>query len=102
MTCEEIIAELQANASEKYKANVVKMGIPQEYSIGVSTAVIRSLAKKCGKSNELAFALWQSGYHEAKLLAVLIFEKNQYHLKRLSPFLGMFIPGIYVTIYVKT
>lgn len=88
MTCEEIIAELQANASEKYKANVVKMGIPQEYSIGVSTAVVRSLAKKCGKSNELAFALWQSGYHEAKLLAVLIFEKKSISLEEIEPLFG--------------
>lgn len=26
MTCNELIEELKANASEKYKANVVKMG----------------------------------------------------------------------------
>lgn len=76
MTCEEIIAELQANASEKYKANVVKMGIPEEYSIGVSTAIVRGLAKKVGKSNELAYGLWESGFHEAKLLAVLLFDKK--------------------------
>lgn len=28
MACNELIEELKANASEKYKANVVKMGIP--------------------------------------------------------------------------
>ena len=33
MTCDEIIEELKANAFEKYKANVVKMGIPEEYSM---------------------------------------------------------------------
>ncbi len=76
MTCDEIIEELKANASEKYKANVVKMGIPEEYSIGVSTAVVRAIAKKAGKSNELAKELWSTGYHEAKLLAVLIFDKK--------------------------
>ncbi len=76
MTCVEIINELQANASGKYKENVVKMGIPQEYSIGVSTAVVRSIAKKVGKSNDLANELWSSGYHEAKLLAVLVFDKK--------------------------
>lgn len=76
MTCEEIINELKANASEKYKANVVKMGIPAEYSIGVSTAVVRAVAKKTGKSNDLANELWSSGYHEAKLLAVLVFDKK--------------------------
>ena len=76
MTCDEIIEELKANASQKYKANVVKMGIPEEYSIGISTAVVRAIAKKAGKSNELARELWNSSYHEAKLLAVLVFDKK--------------------------
>lgn len=30
------------------------MGIPEEHSIGVSTVVVRAIAKKVGKSNELA------------------------------------------------
>lgn len=77
MTCDEIIEELKANASEKYKATVVRMGIPAEQSIGVSTAVVRAVAKKAGKSNELANELWSSGFHEAKLLAVLVFDKKK-------------------------
>lgn len=68
----EIIIELKSQASEKYKANVVKMGIPEEYSIGVSTSIIRAFAKKIEKSDELAFELWNTGYHEARLLAVLL------------------------------
>lgn len=52
------------------------MGIPEEYSIGISTAVVRAIAKKAGKSNELARELWNSSYHEAKLLAVLVFDKK--------------------------
>lgn len=77
MNSSEIIIELKAQASEKYKANVVKMGIPEEYSIGVSTSVIRMLAKKIGKSNKLAFELWNTGYHEARLLAVLLFNSKE-------------------------
>ena len=76
MTCHEIITKLKSKADEKYKANVVKMGIPQEYSIGVSTAIIRKIAKGIEKSNELASELWKSQYHEARLLAVLLFEQN--------------------------
>jgi len=53
------------------------MGIPEENSIGVSTADIRKLAKEIGRSNELAFELWKTGYHEARLLAVLLFDKKQ-------------------------
>lgn len=81
MDCLEIIRELQSHASEKYKANVVRMGIPEQYSFGVSTANVRRLAKEIGKdkgqAHELAFELWKTGYHEAKLLAVLLFDKKK-------------------------
>ncbi|WP_132996223.1 DNA alkylation repair protein [Sporanaerobacter acetigenes] len=76
MTCEEIIIKLQSKASKKHKANVIRMGIPEDYSIGVSTTIIRNIAKEIEKSNELAYKLWKTGYHEARLLAVLIFERN--------------------------
>lgn len=80
MTCDEIILELKSISSEKYKANVVKMGIPENSSIGVSTADIRKLAKGVKKSNEFAHELWSTGYHEAKLLAVLVFDKEYFSL----------------------
>ncbi|MBU9742268.1 DNA alkylation repair protein [Lachnospiraceae bacterium ASD3451] len=74
MDCEELIRELRGLSSEKYKANVVKMGIPEEYSLGVSTGDVRKLARLAGRSNELAGELWSAGYHEARLLAVLVFD----------------------------
>lgn len=76
MNSEEIIKKLQLYASEKYRTNVVKMGIPEECCIGVSTDEVRKIAKKIDKSNELAFELWNTGYHEARLLAVLVFDKK--------------------------
>lgn len=81
MNSEEIIEELKKMSSDKYKANVVKLGIPEKSSIGVSTGDIRKLAKSLPKSNDLAFSLWQTGYHEAKLLAVLIFDKKSIGLE---------------------
>jgi len=80
MSCDEIILKLKSMSSEKYKANVVKMGIPENNSIGVSTGDIRKLAKGIKKSNEFAYELWRTGYHEAKLLAVLVFDKENLSL----------------------
>lgn len=74
MNCDELIRELKSLGSEKYKANVVKLGIPEACSLGVSTGEVRKLAKTVKKSNDLAYELWQTGYHEARLLAVLIFD----------------------------
>jgi 3-methyladenine DNA glycosylase AlkD len=78
--CDEIINKLQSMASDKYKSNVIKMGIPEEDSLGVSTANIRKMAKMIKKSNELAYELWETGYHEAKLLAVLLFDTKDFSL----------------------
>lgn len=81
MEIDEIISRLRAMSSEKYKENVVKLGIPQSSSIGVSTGDVRALAKELKKSNELGFELWNTGYHEAKLLAVLVFDKKTFPLQ---------------------
>ncbi|MBX9001938.1 hypothetical protein ACEWFW_07175 [Bifidobacterium catenulatum subsp. kashiwanohense] len=53
----EIVEYLKAEASEKYKTNIVKMGIPAENCIDVSTAILRKLSKGHEKSNKLAFGL---------------------------------------------
>lgn len=80
MNCNEIIAALKEKSSEKYKANVIKLGIPKDCSLGVSTGDVRNLAKGIKKSNELAYELWNTGYHEARLLAVLVFDKKMMDL----------------------
>lgn len=77
MNTNEIIETLKSMASPKYKENVVRMGIPEENCIGVSTVDIRKMVSKIGKSNEQAWELWRTGYHEAKILAVLLMEKNK-------------------------
>lgn len=77
MTTNEIIETLKSMASSKYKENVIRMGIPSENCIGVSTVDIRKMVAKIGRSNEQAWELWHTGYHEAKLLAVLLMEKKK-------------------------
>ena len=81
MNCQEIVEKLQSMSSEKYKKNVVKLGIPEQDSIGVSTGDVRKLAKTVGKSDALARELWKTGLHEAKLLAVLVYDKKTVSLK---------------------
>ena len=47
----------------------------------MSTGDVRKLAKTVGKDNALAHDLWNTGYHEARLLAVLIVDKKQFSLQ---------------------
>ena len=51
---------------------MARYGINTEGTLGVSVVVIRGLAKQAGRSHELAEELWQSGIHEARILATLV------------------------------
>ncbi|MGD9157422.1 MAG: DNA alkylation repair protein [Desulfobacteraceae bacterium] len=74
---DEIIAELKQRSNEKYKMNVVRMGIPEKLSLGVPTSYIRKLGKSIGISQQLAIELWQTEYHEARLLSIFIMDINE-------------------------
>ncbi len=73
----EYVERLRYLSSEKYKKNIVKLGIPEKDSIGVSVGEIRKLAKGVKKDNKCAYELWKTGYHEAKMLAILLFDKKE-------------------------
>lgn len=71
---EEILDYLNSISNAKYKKNVIKMGIPEQCSLGVSTADIRRIAKSIEHSNDLFMKLWNTKIHEARLLGILIID----------------------------
>lgn len=81
MNSNEIINELKKMSDEKYKKNIIKLGIPEDRCIGVPMADLRKLSKNIKKDNDLARELWISGYHEAMLLSVLIMDKKSVTLE---------------------
>lgn len=71
-TAKQILSQLHELRDDRYKETVVRLGIPRENSIGVSIKKLRQLAREITPDNDLAQELWQTGYHEARLLGVLI------------------------------
>lgn len=67
-----ILAELRSLGSEEGRAGMARFGINTEKAFGVSMAATRPLARKYKRRRDLADALWASGFHEARILAVLI------------------------------
>lgn len=67
-----IINHLQSLHNPNNVAGMARFGINPHNTIGVSIPVLRALAKKIGKNHPLAEELWQSGIHEARLLASFI------------------------------
>jgi len=72
ITVEEILADLRAAGSEANRAGMARFGIDTARAFGVPLSVLRPMVRTIGKSPLLAQELWASGYHEARLLAILL------------------------------
>lgn len=69
---EAILAEIRALGSEKNRAGMARYGINTSRAFGVSMAAMTPIAKRHKRDHALALALWESGWHEARVLATLI------------------------------
>jgi len=77
VTAHEIIAELQSRANPANVAGMARFGISSNGTLGVSVAEIRKLARRAGRSHDLAIELWASGIHEARILATIVAEPER-------------------------
>jgi len=77
----ELLTDLQAEANSANVAGMARFGISSEGTLGVSMTIIRNLARdakrRLGLRNgagrhELAALLWDSGFHEARIMAAMV------------------------------
>jgi 3-methyladenine DNA glycosylase AlkD len=74
MTSEQIIANLKQLANAQSVQGMAKFGIKPAQALGISIPTLRKMAKEIGRNQALALALWDSGIHEARILASMIAE----------------------------
>lgn len=74
MTTEEVLARLAALGGSSRRAGMARYGIAIEHAYGVGIPQLRTLARELGRSHGLARALWDSGVHEARILASMVDE----------------------------
>jgi 3-methyladenine DNA glycosylase AlkD len=68
----EVIKKLKSLANKKNVEGMARFGISSKNTLGVPVPKIRDLAKRIGKNHLLAQQLWESGIHEARILACLV------------------------------
>jgi len=76
MKYEEILEKLKNMASPKNVEGMARYGINPKNNLGISIYKLRPVAKEIGKDHQLALKLWNSGIHDARLLAVFIEESS--------------------------
>lgn len=72
-----VIRQLKALATLDVEKTSQRRGIPASQLLGVSTAELRKAAKRIGPNMELAEELWSSTFHEARLVAILIYPPSE-------------------------
>lgn len=68
----DIVHILKQMRSEPNRLGMSRFGINVKHALGIKVTDLRKLARRVEKSHDLALQLWQTGIHEARLLATLI------------------------------
>jgi len=72
MTADEVLARLRALGAPSRLPGMAGRGIAVEHAYGVTVGELRNLAKEVGRDSGLAARLWDSGVHEARILASMV------------------------------
>ena len=84
MKYKEILKKLKSHSNLNNVEGMARFGINPKNTLGVSIPIIRKIAKEIGKNHQLAQKLWQSGIHEARILACLIAEPEKLTEKQME------------------
>jgi 3-methyladenine DNA glycosylase AlkD len=76
-TCAEIIAQLRTLANPANVVGMARYGINSSDALGVSMPALRQMARAYRRQHALALELWQSGIHEARIMAALVDDPRQ-------------------------
>src|SRR5262245_32673182 len=71
-SCHRCLAELRRLGSRKNVEGLARFGIRTKNVYGVSKPKMDALAKCIGKDHSLALQLWNSGVHDARILAGMV------------------------------
>lgn len=68
----ELLAQLTQMGSDTNREGMARFGINTEKAWGISVTQLRTVAKSVGKDLELSLTLWQTGFHEARILSFFV------------------------------
>jgi 3-methyladenine DNA glycosylase AlkD len=71
---DDILAWLQRRGTRRNRDGMARYGIRSAKTFGVSMATMRPLVKRLGRDHDLALALWDTGWLEARVLAAFVDE----------------------------
>lgn len=77
MELDEVLAELRHAADPTRLTSMASYGIATDSALGVTVSELRAIARRIGRDHALASALWDTGIHEARILATIVDEPER-------------------------
>jgi len=68
----EVLAGLERRGTRRNREGMARYGISAPKAFGVSVSTIRQVARRLGRDHELAAALWETGWYEARMLTAFV------------------------------
>jgi 3-methyladenine DNA glycosylase AlkD len=68
---------LERRGSRKNRDGMARYGIVAPKVFGVSVSMIQQLGKRLGRDHDLALALWDTGWYEARMLSAFVDEPDR-------------------------
>jgi len=81
---EQVIDRLKSLSDPKAVEGMARFGIKSTSSFGVSVPKLRILAREVGGDHLLALRLWETGLHDARLLATMVDDPRRVTLEQME------------------
>src|SRR3954447_15426033 len=69
-----LLVWLERKGSKRNRDGMARYGLTARKAFGVSVGTLQQMAKKVGRNHDLAAALWETGWYEARMLAAFVDE----------------------------
>ena len=69
---QEVLAWLKAHSTKATRDGMSRYAIPSDKAFGVAMKDMKTLGKQLGRNHELALALWETGWYEARMLTSFV------------------------------
>ncbi len=79
-----VIDRLRSLGDPKGVEGMTRFGIQSSNSFGVSVPQLRTLAREVGRDHMLAMKLWETGLHDARLLATMVDDPRKVTLEQMD------------------
>jgi len=90
MDLDEVVSRLKSMRNPENVAGMARFGISPEGTLGVCTPDLFRLSKEIGRNHALAQKVWNTGIHEARVLAAMMDEPSKVTEKQMERWVADF------------